>query len=148
VAEKRFFFIFDLHTAGGRFSYPWSYKEEPAPDQELFQAVGEAFARHQPYHQYAVHQSFSWYQILGSSKDWFYGRYGSPAVTIEVGDPKAFDMTAIGIRILNPFFQYNPADPDPWIQNDREALLWAVDKAYELTGGNPLPPLPLEWEDR
>lgn len=144
VAQNGFFIIFDLHTVGGRFSYPWSFQEQAPPDRELFEAVGQAFIDHQQF-QYKVHQSFSWYQIVGSSKDWFYGRYGSPAITIELGNLKKFDRGKLGLRILNPFWQANPLDVQFWIDNDRDAILYAIEKAYELTGGKQLEPQDMEW---
>jgi carboxypeptidase T len=146
VAAHEFFIIFDLHTVGGRFSYPWSYKEDAAPDQEMFRQIGAELAAHQDYFPYQAHQSYSWYQIVGSSKDWFYGHYGSPAVTIEVGNAEAFDHKKIGLRALNPFFQYNPVDVETWIGNDRDAILYAADKARELTGGKRRAPVGgIEW---
>jgi predicted deacylase len=140
-----FFIIFDLHTIGGRFSYPWSFREDPPPHQDFFEAVGEELIKHQSFHPYKVHQSFSWYQIVGASKDWFYGKYGSPAITIELGDSKKFNKKKMGIRILNPFYSANPVDLQPWIDNDRDAIIHAVEKAYELTGGKPFLPQDMEW---
>ena len=145
VAGHDFFMIFDLHTAGGRFSYPWSFQEAAAPDQDLFEAVGREMIAHQAKYPYQAHQSYSWYQILGSSKDWFYGHYGSPAVTIELGIPSEFDKKELGLRALNPFYRANPLDVQPWIENDRDAILYAAQKAYELTNGEPLSPQDMEW---
>jgi len=145
VRDNRFFIAFDLHTVGGRFSYPWSYKQAPAPDKEIYEAVGHEMTSHQPYHRYQVHQSYSWYQIVGASKDWFYGKYGTLAITIELGITREFDRKKMGLRVLNPFYRSNPVDIGLWIENDRDALIHAIEKAHELTGGKPRPPLDMEW---
>jgi predicted deacylase len=146
VKNHEFFVAYDLHTVGGRYSYPWSYLKDPAPSQEIFESIGEELVNHQNMYQYKVHQSFEWYQIVGASKDWFLAEYGILAATIEVGNPKAFNKKKIGLRIFNPFYQGNPADIQAWILNDRDAVLHATQKAYELTDGKPQNKIALEWE--
>jgi hypothetical protein len=37
------------------------------------------------------------------------------------------------------FWIMNPADPGPWVDNDRDALLAAVEEALVLTGGGSVP---------
>jgi len=146
VSEHRFFTEIDFHTTGGHFSYAWSWKPEPAPDKHVFQAMGVEFRKRQPHHKYQVHQSFEWYQVIGSSKDWVYATYGVRALTIEVGIPKEYNRWKMGIRALNPFYRYNPLDVEHWIENDRDPTLYAIQKCYELTDGKPAEPVTeIEW---
>jgi predicted deacylase len=146
VKEHDFFVVFDLHTVGGHFSYAWSYTGKPSPHKEIYDAMGEDMIKHQHKCKYNVHQSYDWYQIVGASKDWFYGRYGILAITIEVGRSSEFDKKAIGpIRIFNPFYHSNPVRIQEWIDNDRDALLHAIDTGFNLTGGKPLPAQDMEW---
>jgi len=146
VKDRRFFLIIDFHTTGGHFSYAWSYTGERPPNAEVFQAMGEEMVKRQGHYPYSVHQSFDWYQIVGASKDWFYGEYGALALTVEVGKPSMFDKSKIGlIRLMNPFWGANPLDLDAWILNDRDPSLYAIEKGYELTGGKPAQPLDMDW---
>ncbi len=146
VKDHRFFVVFDLHTVGGHFSYAWSYIGEPSPHKDIYEAMGKEFISHQGKCRYEVHQSFDWYQIIGASKDWFYGEYGVLALTIEVGRVSEFDRKAIGpIRLFNPFWAANPLDIQAWIDNDRDAILHSIEKGYEMTGGRPVRQQEIEW---
>lgn len=145
VKTHKFFLVIDLHTVGGHFSYAWSCTGEPSPHKEIYEAMGQEMLEHQDI-KYQVHQSFDWYQIIGASKDWFYGRYGALALTIEVGKPSEFNKWAIGpVRLFNPFWAANDIDIGAWVDNDRDALLHAIEKGYEMTGGEPARPLDMEW---
>ncbi len=142
VAGRDFFLNIDFHTTGGRFSYVWSYKADPPEHEDVFKAMGEALTSRQGTAKYQVHQSYEWYQIIGSSKDWYYGRHGILAATIEVGQGL---RKKAGIYGLNPFYWYNDRDVDVWIENDRDATLHAIETAYEMTGGEPAAPRDFEW---
>jgi len=149
VKTHDFFLVIDFHTTGGRFSYAWSYTGERPPHRDVYEAMGAAFRERQYLYKYEVHQSYDWYQIVGASKDWFYGNYGALALTVEVGKPSEFKWMKIGpVRALNPFWHSNPLEAEAWIANDRDATLYAVEKCRALTGGRPARPMDIEWVAR
>lgn len=43
-------------------------------------------------------------------------------------------------RLKNPFWAINPVDIQMWVDNDRDGILAAIDAAYDITGGKPIPP--------
>jgi len=143
VSRHRFFTAINFHTTGGHFVYPWGYMKDPCPDKGLFDAMGKALNEHQNLKKYKVHQAFDWYQTVGDADDWFYGKYGVLSVTVEVA--KKGRRLLNPIRFINPFWWYNPTHIEDWVGNDRDAVLYAIEKALELTGGEPRPPQQIKW---
>jgi len=145
LLEKHdFFAAVNFHTTGGFFVYPWGFSEEDAPHEEMYEKMGETFNQYQEFHKYKVQQSFEWYQTVGDLDDWLYGRYGALSVTVEVAKPGWRLLNPL--RLINPFWWANPIDIEKWVENDRDAALHAIQKAYELTGGRPLPPQNFRWK--
>ncbi len=144
VKKHNFFVAVNFHTTGSFFVYPWGFAGDEAPHKELYEKMGKTFNKHQQFHKYTVQQSFKWYQTVGDLDDWLYGRYGALSVTVEVAKPGWRLLNPI--RLINPFWWYNPLKIDKWVENDRDATLRAIQKAYELTGGQPLPPRDFEWK--
>jgi len=143
VAKHRFFVAIGFHTTGSHFVYPWACHGEVCKHKQFFESMGKAFNEHQKMHKYKVHQAHDWYQRVGDLDDWLYGRYGILSVTVEVAKPGKRLINPI--RLINPFWWYNPLKIEDWIENDRDATMRAIEKAFELTGGNPLPEQKIEW---
>ena len=143
-AEKhRFFVAINFHTTGGHFIYPYGYGREEPKDLDLYKKMGKSLNDHQSKKKYKVHQAFKWYQTVGNLDDYLYRRYGALSVTVE--------LARYGTRLLNPlrgynlFWWYNPVNIQEWVNNDRDAALYAIETAFELTGGKPQPPQPTNW---
>jgi predicted deacylase len=109
--------LLNLHSTGCILTHPWSAKPEPPADQAGFDAMIAAFRATQRFHWYRSKQSRAWYPILGSSNDWFYDRFGTLAMTVEVSAPAA-SVKADPRRAGRAFWYANPTDPQRWIDND------------------------------
>lgn len=138
VKAGNYFIVLNLHSVAGKFLYPYTHTRKSAPDQQLFQEIGEAFAQAQKNYHYKVEQSYAWYPTLGDPDDYFYIWFGIPSFTIEIGRVSA-NLLDRGLATLKIFWMANPGkNYDYWIENDTPALVPAIAKAYELTAGKPL----------
>jgi len=139
VKSGRFFLVINLHSVAGKFLYPYTHSKKIAPDKALFEEIGGAFAAAQKNYSYKVEQSYAWYPTLGDPDDYFYIWFGIPSFTIETGRISQ-NLWDRGLKTFKIFWAANPGkNYDYWIENDAPALLAAVEKAYESTGGKPLP---------
>lgn len=115
---------------------------------KLHQKMGKAFRKHQPAVKYIYVKWPNWIDTFtGELEDMQYHFYGTLAIDIEIGRSgknakeakKAFGRAE---EKLNPykldFWGYNPINLEFWIENDRDATLYALEKAYELTSGKPI----------
>lgn len=141
--EHNFFVAINLHTTGGLFLYPYAYKPDSPPDKELFVAMGKSFTEHQLKYLYKVRQSYEWYQTVGDLNDWLYINHGVLSVTIELARPDKRLLNPL--RAYNPFWWYNPVNIFQWIENDRDAIIYSIETALQLTGGVPRPVQKEEW---
>jgi phenylalanyl-tRNA synthetase beta subunit len=71
-------------------------------------------------------------------EDMLYYEYGTLAVCIELSTSKHNKA----YHRENPisFWQNNPHDIAFWVENDRDAALSAIEEAFRINGGNPVPP--------
>ena len=71
------------HTSGNLVLRPWGYTSEPAPDEDVLAALGDAMAAHNGY------RSGLWnvalYPGTGIVDDWSYGLFGTLCYTLEHG---------------------------------------------------------------
>ena len=138
VSEHDFYVSINGHTVAGKFLYPHGFTRKPAAHQDEFQEMGQAFVSKQPKWQYSVQISCSWYPTLGDMDDYLYMEHGIMSVTIEHGTVK--HNLKYALRHPKWFWVANPHDPGPWVENDGGAILSAVEKALEITGGEPFDP--------
>ena len=143
VKKHKFFVAVNFHTTGSFFVFPWGFKPDATPHKEYFERMGAVFNEHQNKSKYTVQQSSEWYQTVGDLDDWLYARYGVLSLTVEVA--KKDKRLLNPIRAINPFWWYNPTNIEEWIDNDRDATMLAIEKAFELTGGQPLPERKFDW---
>ncbi len=143
IGNHEFFTAVNIHTTGGHFTFPWSFKEENTPHHDVFLAMGESLNEHQKMCKYRVRQSYEWYQIVGALNDWLYGRHGVLSVTVEVARIETKDIHPL--RVMNPFWWYNPEDVQPWIENDCDAILHAIETACKKTDCRPVRPRQMNW---
>lgn len=138
VAGHEFFAATNGHTVAGKFLYPHGFTRVPANHRAEFERMGKAFQDAQPDKKYKVQISCSWYPTLGDMDDYLYMQHGIMSVTVEhgtVGHNLKYAM--IHPRV---FWVANPIDAQKWVENDRDAILAALEEALEITGGKPLDP--------
>jgi len=139
VKAGSYFVVLNLHSVAGKFLYPYTHSKETAPDQKLFLEIGKAFVDDQEHYHYKVEQSYAWYPTLGDPDDYFYIWFGIPSFTIEIGRLSG-NLLDRGLVTLKLFWMANPHKKyDYWLRNDAPALVPALARVYELTGGKPLP---------
>jgi predicted deacylase len=137
AGQQHFYAAVNLHSVSGKFLYPFCYTKAPAPQAEAFARMGQALVARQPRYHYAVQQSYSWYPTLGDLDDFLYVRQGALSATVEVGTVKKNLPHAL--KTMKFFWVSNPRDVQDWTGNDAPAVLAALLRAFELTGGAPLP---------
>lgn len=138
AASHDFYVAINGHTVAGKFLYPFCFTKKSAPPKDEFKKVGQAFSARQPVTKYKAQQSYSWYPTLGDMDDFLYIQHGVMSFTVEHGTIAANLKYALTHKPFM-FWIMNPADPGPWVDNDRDALLAAVEEALVLSGGAPLP---------
>lgn len=139
VGSDGYFLAFNLHSVAGKVLYPYAHTRKPAPDKELFEEIARAFSQNQLYYHYRVQQSARWYPTEGDLDDYLYLWFGIASFTIEVSTVSSnlFDRGLSSLRtfwIANPYEKYQY-----WLENDIAGFIPAIEKAYQLMGGKPLP---------
>ena len=115
------------------------------------QEMGSAYRSHQKNVKYMYVRWPGWLDTFtGEMEDMQYHFYGTLAIDIELGKAKKNQDAAkkelgdkIGpskLTVYNSgFWTFNPINLDYWVENDCDATIYALDKAYEITGGKPIP---------
>ncbi len=137
--EHDFYVALNCHSVAGKFLYPHGFTRKPARHVEEFKEIGQAFADAQGRWKYKVQVSYSWYPTLGDSDDFMYLYHGAPSFTVEHGRV-GYNLRHALFHWPAVFWIFNPKDPEAWVDNDADALLAAVEKALEITGGKPYDP--------
>ncbi|MEZ4215369.1 MAG: M14 family metallopeptidase [Myxococcota bacterium] len=76
--------------------------------------------------------------IAGQLDAYLVGAFGIPSATVEVGRPGLALLHPA--RFANPFWLWNPVDPERWARNDVPAALHALRAMLDATGGAPSSP--------
>jgi len=117
----------------------------------MHQKMGKAFIAHQKKVKYLYVRWPAWIDTYtGEMEDMQYHFYGTLAIDIELGKAGRNRTAArheLGDQIgpSNPlvygsgFWTFNPINLDFWVDNDRDAVLYALEEAYKLTNGKPIP---------
>lgn len=115
------------------------------------QAMGRAYAKHQPNVKYLYVLWPNWIDTFtGEMEDLQYQFYGALALDIELGKPgrnRAAARKELGGKIGpskaavygSGFWTFNPVNLDFWVENDCDATLHAIEQAFKITGGTPVP---------
>ncbi len=137
-AQHGFYAAINLHSVAGKFIYPYCHTKQPAPHEQQLKAMGQAFTARQPHQAYPVSRSYAWYPTLGDLDDFLYIDHGVMSATVEVGTVGH----NLKYAILHPavFWIMNPHDVDYWVENDRDAVLGAIQEALALTSGKAFEP--------
>jgi hypothetical protein len=75
----------------------------------------------------------------GEMEDALFYDFGVMAVCWEVFTQSAAAEQQKKTDFMHPFWSMNPADINYWVENDRDAAISAIESAYLITGGNPVP---------
>lgn len=135
VSAHRFFAAINFHSWGGLIIPP------KCPDHDCvikYKRMASAYKAKQLYVKYKRLQFRLVDQYTGEMEDMLYYEYGTLAVCIELSTSKLNKP----YHRENPvnFWQNNPRDINFWVENDRDAALSAIEEAFRINGGNPLPP--------
>jgi len=133
VASKSFFASIDLHSNWGTFFPP---KCNGRACEKQFKKMMDTAAAKQEI-KYVTVQQWQVDSFSGEMEDAMFYDYGIMAVCWEIF-PEA-QASEQGKRLKHPFWSMNPEDIDFWTANDSGAVLAALEKAYEITGGKPVP---------
>ena len=122
-----------LHSVGRLFLHPWCCRAEAPDALAAFAAMGAAFAGAQPGVPYRVKQAHAWYTILGDLDDWLLDRFGTLAVTVELGSAAA-NLRRAPWRLLSGAAWMNPADPEAILAETAVPCLEALRAGLEARG--------------
>lgn len=133
--RHHFYVSFIGHSVAGKVLYPYCFSKLHAPHQSQMIEIGQAYVAAQPTWKYKVQQSYSWYPTLGDNDDYLYLHHGVLSFTVEHGTVRH----DLGYALGHPseFWLMNPHDPEAWVANDQDAVLAAIGRALEITGGVP-----------
>jgi hypothetical protein len=83
VTKQRPGIFIDWHSYSRLNLFPWGDTRDKAPDFKGLDALAKKFST---WNHYTPEQSIELYPTNGTSKDWVYGNYQTPAFTVETGD--------------------------------------------------------------
>lgn len=118
--------------------------------ENLHREMGRAFQEHQKKVKYIYVLWPNYFDTFtGEMEDLQYHFYGTLAIDIELGRTGKNRKAAkkeLGDKVgkgsaniyKEGFWTFNPINMDFWIENDRDATLAALEKAWELTEGKPI----------
>jgi len=99
--------------------------------------MGRAFRSEQVDRPYPRLQSRWFDTYTGELEDWLYAEYGVLAMDVEVSTSGANQKAC---HCKDPFWTFNPVNPDYWTTNDARAAIAAVVEANRVLDGRRLPP--------
>lgn len=134
VAGRRFFASIDLHSNWGTFFPP---KCNSSACEKSFRKMMSAAAERQPHSTYPTVAQWRVDSFTGEMEDELFYSFGIMAVCWEVF-PTRF-ASEQKTRLEHSFWSGNPEDIDHWVENDRDAVLAALEAALKITRGKPVP---------
>lgn len=155
VAVKEFldkhpvFGSINYHSVQGVF-FPARCKGRVCARQH--QQMGKAYRSHQKNVKYLYVRWPGWADTFtGEMEDMQYHFYGTLALDIELGKAKKNQDAAkkeLGEKKVGPskltvynsgFWTFNPINLDYWVTNDCDGTIYALEEAFKITGGKPIP---------
>jgi hypothetical protein len=116
---------------------------------DMHHEMGNEFIKHQKKVKYIYILWPNWLDdFTGEMEDMQYQFYGTLAIDIELGrqgrnkeaaKKELGGKTGPAKTVVSEFWAFNPVNIDFWTDNDRDATLYALDEAFKLTGGKPIP---------
>jgi hypothetical protein len=81
--ENNFVLSLSFHTTAAYVNYPWNYKPQFTPDNDLIALLSNQYATSSGY---TAIYGYDWYQVRGDTNDFSYGCRGGIDWTIETGN--------------------------------------------------------------
>jgi carboxypeptidase T len=110
-----------FHSFGNMLLYPWGHTRAPNPRRARYEGLVGAFSAALGQTPYRAGQAINFYPTVGDLDDWLDDRFGTLALTVEVGalDRRLFHPR----RLLNAFCWMNPADVEGTVRNVTPGVL-------------------------
>jgi len=134
AAARPLFAAMDLHSNWGTIFPP---KCNSAGCEKQFRKMCDAAIARQKFVKYPCVMARNVDSFSGEMEDTLFYDFGVMAVCWETFTTKAADEQKQ--RLPHPFWSQNPEDIAWWTDNDADAVLAAIESAYEITGGRPVP---------
>ena len=134
AAARAFFAAVDLHSNWGTIFPP---KCNSKGCEKQFQKMCDAGIARQQHVKYPCVMAYNVDSFSGEMEDALFYDFGVMAVCWETFTTRAADE--LMQRKRNIFWSQNPEDIAYWTDNDADAVLAALEAAFEITGGNPVP---------
>ena len=110
-----------FHSFGNMLLYPWGHTRAPNPRRARYEGLVQAFGHALLQTPYRAGQAINFYPTVGDLDDWLDDRFGTLALTVEVG---ALDRRLLHPRrLLNAFCWMNPADVEATVRNVTPGVL-------------------------
>ncbi len=134
VAAHNIFASIDIHSNWGTFFPP---KCNGSACEKRFKKMMKAASDKQPHSKYPTVAQWQVDSFSGEMEDELFYSYGVMAVCWEVFPMKfAAEQKK---RLKHSFWGGNPENIAYWVENDRDAVLAALEAALNITGGKPVP---------
>lgn len=134
IAARRIFASVDLHSNWGTIFPP---KCNSGTCEKQFKKMCDASIERQPHNKYPCVMSRHADSFSGEMEDALFYDFGIMAVCWEVFPTNANQEQLQ--RLSHIFWVMNPEDIDYWVENDRDAILAALEAAFGITKGSPVP---------
>jgi carboxypeptidase T len=110
-----------FHSFGNMLLYPWGHTRAPNPRTHRYQGLVSAFSEALVRTPYRCGQAINFYPTVGDLDDWLDARFGTLALTVEVGalDRRLYNPR----RLLNAFCWMNPSDVEGTVRNVTPGVL-------------------------
>ncbi len=136
VAKREFFAAIDFHSNWGTIFPP---KCNGSACEKQFKKMLEPAREKQKNVKYQIVAAWQVDSFSGEMEDELFYTYGVMAVCWEIFTQAATDEQQKNPDLQGAFWSMNPADIGYWVENDRDAALAAIEEAYRITGGKPVP---------
>jgi hypothetical protein len=136
VKGRRFFAAIDFHSNWGTLFPP---KCNGAACEKQFKKMLAAATAKQVHSKYQIVAAWQVDSFSGEMEDALFYDFGVMAVCWEIFTQGAANEQQKNPALRNVFWSLNPKDINYWVENDRDAALAAIESAYAITGGNPIP---------
>jgi carboxypeptidase T len=110
-----------FHSFGNLILFPWAHCRAPNPRFPAYRRLAGAFVRAATAIPYHFRQAIDLYPTIGDLDDWLDDRFGTLALTVEVG---RLDRRLLHPRrFFNPFCWMNPLAIAPTVANSSPGVL-------------------------
>lgn len=110
-----------FHSFGNMLLYPWGHTRRPNPRAPGYEGLVRAFSDALVRTPYRCGQAINFYPTVGDLDDWLDHRFGTLAMTVEVGtlDRRLYHPR----RLFNAFCWMNPTDVEGTVRNVTPGIL-------------------------